>query len=80
MSNFVVLHPGGGTTRDAAIQLPEKEKEYPEPTMFGETPAHGFLIRHATGVEMSDIKIKTGKVDARPAFTWRTCTTPALFR
>jgi polygalacturonase len=68
LSNVVVLHPGGGTTRDAAIQLPEKEKEYPEPTMFGETPAHGFFIRHATGVEMSDIKIKTGKADARPCF------------
>jgi polygalacturonase len=68
LSNFFVLHPGGGTPRDAAIQLPEKEKEYPEPTMFGETPAHGFFIRHAAGVEMSDIKIKTGRADARPCF------------
>jgi polygalacturonase len=68
LSNIVVLHPGGGTANDAAIQLPEKEKDYPEPTMFGETPAHGFFIRHATGIEMNDIRIKVEKADARPCF------------
>jgi hypothetical protein len=36
--------------------------------MFGKTPAHGFYIRHATGVEMSDVKIKMEKPDARPGF------------
>jgi hypothetical protein len=66
--NLVVVHPGGGTAKDAAIRLPEKEKDYPEPTMFGETPAHGFYIRHAAGVEMSEVKIKLEKADARPAF------------
>jgi polygalacturonase len=68
LSNFVVLHPGGGTTKQASIQLPEKEKDYPEPTMFGATPAHGFFIRHAKGVEMNDIKINPEKPDARPCF------------
>ena len=56
------------TAKDAAIRLPEKEKDYPEPTMFGETPAHGFFIRHATGMEMTEIKIKVEKADARPCF------------
>ena len=68
LSNIMVLHPGGGTAKDAAIQLPEKEKDYPEPTMFGETPAHGFYIRHASGIEMNDIRIKVEKADARPCF------------
>jgi polygalacturonase len=68
LSNLVVLHPGGGTAKGAAVQLTEKEKDYPEPTMFGETPAHGFFIRHATGVEMNEIKIKLEKPDARPCF------------
>jgi polygalacturonase len=67
LSNFTVLHPGGGTARDAAIHLSEKEQEYPEPTMFGETPAHAFFVRHARGVEMSAIRIKLEKPDARPA-------------
>jgi polygalacturonase len=68
LSNIVVLHPGGGTKQDAALQLPEKEKDYPEPTMFGTTPAHGFFIRHTRGIEMSEIKINTLKKDARPCF------------
>ena len=36
--------------------------------MFGETPAHGFFIRHAAGVEMNDIKVKLEKPDGRPCF------------
>jgi hypothetical protein len=48
--------------------LQEKEKEYPEPTMFGTTPAHGLLIRHASGIEVSDFKVLTQNNDARPCF------------
>jgi polygalacturonase len=66
IGNVLVEHPGGGTAKDAAIQLEEKEKEYPEPTMFGVTPAHGFLIRHAKGIEISDFKVVAEAADARP--------------
>jgi polygalacturonase len=66
ISNVLVQHPGGGTAKDAAIQLEEKEKEYPEPTMFGTTPAHGLLIRHAAGIEINDFKIVAAANDARP--------------
>jgi polygalacturonase len=68
LSNFFILHPGAGTAHDAAIQLTEREKEYPEPTMFGETPAHGFFIRHAAGVDIEGVKMKVEKSDARPCF------------
>jgi hypothetical protein len=63
-----VQHPGGGTKKDAAIQLEEKEKEYPEPTMFGTTPAHGLIIRHAQGMEVRDFKVVAQATDARPCF------------
>jgi len=66
ISNVLVQHPGGGTKKDAATQLEEKEKEYPEPTMFGTTPAHGLLIRHAEGIEVSDFKMIVQIEDARP--------------
>ena len=66
ISNILVQHPGGGTKKDAGIQLEEKEKEYPEPTMFGTTPAHGLLIRHAEGIEVSDFKVVARTKDARP--------------
>jgi polygalacturonase len=68
ISNTVVRHPGGGMEQDAAIRLPEKEAEYPEPTMFGTTPAHGFFIRHVRGIEINQLKLQTDAVDRRPAF------------
>jgi polygalacturonase len=34
ISNFQVLHAGGGTKEDAAFEPPELEDAYPEPTMF----------------------------------------------
>jgi len=68
VSDVMIVHHGGGTQSDAQLQLAEKEKEYPEPSMFGTTPAHGFFIRHARGVEMSGIKIQHAGEDLRPAF------------
>src|SRR5262252_7219945 len=55
--NILIQHSGGGSRQDAALKLPENEKEYPEPTMFGTTPAHGFYIRHAKRIEISDYKV-----------------------
>jgi polygalacturonase len=68
ISNILIQHPGGGTRKDAALELPEKEKEYPEPTMFGTTPAHAFFIRHAKRVEISDFKVLTQEKEERPCF------------
>jgi polygalacturonase len=68
ISHVLIQHKGGGSKADAALQPPEKEKDYPEPDMFGTTPAHGFFIRHAREVEMNDVKIVCEKEDARPAF------------
>ena len=68
ISNILIQHPGGGTRKDASLQVPEKEKEYPEPTMFGTTPAHAFYIRHAKGIEISDFKILTQDKEERPCF------------
>jgi polygalacturonase len=68
ISNILIQHPGGGTRKDAALELAEKEKEYPEPTMFGTTPAHAFFIRHAKRVEISDFKVLTQEKEERPCF------------
>jgi polygalacturonase len=68
VSNILVEHPGRGTKNDAAIQLEEKAEKYPEPTMFGTTPAHGLIIRHAEGIEVSDFKVVARAADARPCF------------
>jgi polygalacturonase len=68
LSDITIVHPGGGTAAEAALQLAEKEKDYPEPTMFGSTPSQGFFLRHVKGIEMSGIKIESAAADARPTF------------
>jgi polygalacturonase len=58
----------GGAGNDAMnVEPPEKESGYPEPTMFGPTPAHGFYIRHARNVEISRVEMAVVQSDARPA-------------
>jgi polygalacturonase len=68
LSNITVLHKGGGTKEDAALQPPEKENAYPEPNMFGPLPAYGFYVRHVKGLEMSNIEVSYIQEDNRPAF------------
>ena len=68
LTNIVIQHAGGGTPMDARRQLEEKEKVYPEPNMFGNTPAHGFFIRHAQDVEINNCNVVSAASDARPCF------------
>jgi polygalacturonase len=68
ISNVQILQEGGGTRQDAALHPPEKETDYPEPDMFGTMPSYGFYIRHVTGVDLTDVEIRTEKEDFRPAF------------
>jgi polygalacturonase len=63
-----ILQTGGGTAAQAALEVPEKEADYPEPSMFGTMPSFGFFVRHAAGVDFSDIAINTQTEDLRPAF------------
>jgi hypothetical protein len=51
-----------------AFDTPEREKEYPEPSMFGMLPAYGFFIRHAKGIELNDVEVGFMQEDKRPAF------------
>lgn len=68
LSNIRIYSLGGGTAAQAARELPEKEDGYPEPTMFGDTPAYGFFIRHAKGLQIDQVSLSCLKDDLRPAF------------
>jgi polygalacturonase len=68
ISDVYLHHQGGGTKEMAAIQPPEFENKYPEPTMFGPMPAQGFFIRHARNIEFSNVEIACEQPDARPIF------------
>ena len=47
--------------------VPEKEKAYPEPTIFGGMPSYGFSIRYVEGLTMDNINITTDNKDPRTA-------------
>ncbi len=68
ISDVFIQHQGGGTREQAALRLPEMENGYPEPTMFGVTPAQGFYLRHVNNIDMSHIEITSIAPDARPGF------------
>ncbi len=68
ISDVILVNRGGGTKGDAEAQVAEKEKQYPEPNMFGTTPAQGFFIRHVRGLEMQSVKIEPATSDERPVF------------
>ena len=78
LSNILIQHKGGGIHNDAVV--PEKEKAYPEPSMFSTTPAHGFFIRHAKGIELDGIEIQCAREDARPALVLDDVSRAELFR
>jgi polygalacturonase len=67
LSHIRILARGGGTAMDAAAEPPEKENAYPEPSMFGVTPAHGWFIRHAKGIRMDHVQNGFMEKDMRPA-------------
>ena len=58
----------GGVPPREPYDTPEREKEYPEPSMFGMLPAYGFFIRHAKGVELNNLDVAFASEDKRPAF------------
>jgi len=68
LSNIRIHYNGGGTKADAERAIPENEKNYPEPSMFGVTPAYGFYVRHVRGITFNNVDVSFENDDARPAF------------
>ena len=66
--NAFFFRASGGMPPREPYDTPEREKEYPEPSMFGIMPAYGFFIRHAKGIELNDVNVAYLKEDRRPAF------------
>jgi hypothetical protein len=66
--NTFFFRATGGIPPREPFATPEREKEYPEPSMFGLLPAWGFFIRHAKGIQFDNVDIGYVKEDRRPAF------------
>jgi len=68
LSNIKIYYQGGGTAAQAVLSPAERESSYPEPSMFGETPAYGFYLRHVKGIELNSVEVSYVKEDQRPPF------------
>ncbi len=68
LSNIRIYYQGGGTREQATTEPPEKETNYPEPSMFGVLPAYGFFIRHVKGIELNNVEVSYINEEFRPAF------------
>jgi hypothetical protein len=67
ISGFSVTMINPGTSNVALENVPEKPKQYPDPTMFGPLPASGLFLRHAEDVLLRDLQLHTASGEARPA-------------
>jgi polygalacturonase len=71
LRNIRIEHRGGG--KQTPVPTDEKEKEYPEATMWGPLPAHGFFVRHARGVVFQNVVVKPLQPDVRPEYVKEDC-------
>ena len=67
LSHIDLSFAGGGTTAQARRAIPEEREKYPEYKMLGVLPAYGFFCRHARGLVLDDIRVRTETPDARHA-------------
>ncbi|WP_202795994.1 rhamnogalacturonidase [Opitutus terrae] len=67
LSNIQIHFRGGGTKEQAARVVPEHEKSYPEPYVFGVMPSWGVFARHVSGLVLRGVDLRVMKPDARPA-------------
>ncbi|MEM9983920.1 MAG: glycoside hydrolase family 28 protein, partial [Bacteroidota bacterium] len=73
LENIQITYPGRGNKAYAIMptwrvdEVPEKQADYPEFSMFGELPAWGFYVRHVEGLTMKNVQLKIKEADYRPA-------------
>ena len=52
---------------DTLTRITENAAGYPEFSMFGELPAWGLYVRHAEGIQVKDLVLRSEKGDFRMA-------------
>lgn len=73
LENINITFGGGADKKHAYVSLdslaniPEREVEYPELSMFGELPSWGLYVRHAEGLHLKNVTLKYKETDFRPA-------------
>jgi len=70
LSDIQLIYGGGnkGNSSIKTTEIPEKNKDYPEATMFGQKlPVFGLLARHTRNIQINNFSIKTRNPDGRYA-------------
>jgi|CZKI01.1.fsa_nt_gi polygalacturonase len=67
LDNIHIEFAGGGTVAEAGRDVPEMERDYPEPGSFGVTPSWGLYARHAKDLVVSRVELRTKTEDLRPS-------------
>ena len=66
LTDICLVYRGGGDAALAARRPDDLAQAYPEPSMFGPTPAYGLWVRHVDGLRISNVRIETLQPDQRP--------------
>jgi polygalacturonase len=66
LTDVRLVYAGDGQTDWAQRRPDDMAQAYPEPSMFGPTPAYGLWARHVTGLTLDNVRIETLKPDPRP--------------
>jgi len=67
LSNIFIDYAGGGTKEQGEREVPEYEKDYPEPRIFGTIPAWGLWVRHVNNLSVNQVELRCTTADLRPA-------------
>ncbi|HEX9781308.1 MAG TPA: glycosyl hydrolase family 28-related protein [Opitutaceae bacterium] len=67
LSNIQIHYAGGGTEEQAAREVPELAKEYPDPYVFGFMPSWGMFARHVVNLQVRGMELRVLSADARAA-------------
>ena len=66
LSDITISQQGG--CKQVEVPADEKEKDYPEATMWGVLPAKGFFVQHARNVNFRNVTVMTAEPDERPEY------------
>ena len=67
LANLQLHYAGGGTAEQAAREVPEMPKAYPDPDVFGVMPSWGLFARHVKNLQVRGVELRAVVPDARPA-------------
>jgi hypothetical protein len=60
----------GGENAERGIDVPEYPDKYPEAGMFGILPAYGLYARHAEGLTLTRVQVRSENPDVRPTMVF----------